>query len=698
MTLAEKLADMKTTALSTALGGAIGGGGAYLKERERQHAGRMGMDDMVQRGQMRPEDAERSKRLGNRFALHKALVGGTAGALVGGGGAHVVQKYGPGAVSRVDEFLGARAKNIGRNAAEGAADVAASRGPGLARDAGHAAGKAAVEGVVGAARPTHLPTEGGALGAAGEAAGAGAARGVGGAMNPMNWFKKTSSAPISTKIAGTIRKSDFDAFEEMFKEAEVSELIGACPTVRAALSKIASRGVGSKLTVAGATKLASRGRFDVVQVRPTEWGYLVKWAAAPDGVQPQQQEMTVPQAQQALPPEMLQAADQQGVATTTGVEAEPDPLAEHPAPVEGFGLYKVHDVSNGNEIVGFVIPQLFDPFTGQPSVSKLFVNGSAFALQPDIAGVLVSVTYNLPAGPSEPRGMGIFYKTDGKGIIATVPFIVQNAVTVEGARYYAATTMEGAPVQITPSDGIRRPVASSPGEVAMPVDYVWLPLNGQIELQGAGVDPMAQVKQASFSSSAVIRAWPDGYGGVQGVKLTGPVFEKVGAGDHDCCDALFFLAAAGMPQNLATAVIEKAASTGEPLRMYGLRVLSPDPTIVKEAFADALGDLAFRGVKVPKPVCLLKEAMAIEMHKESKALVGVDSLDTLLSVGFINNENIQEFVDNIPQLEEASSKLAELVFATQLGLQSVPKTAAVRAMNSLEEVITGLKGLKTYKL
>jgi hypothetical protein len=90
--------------------------------------------------------------------------------------------------------------------------------------------------------------------------------------------------------------------------------------------------------------------------------------------------------------------------------------------------------------------------------------------------------------------------------------------------------------------------------------------------------------------------------------------------------------------------------------------------------------------------------MAIEMHKEAKTLVGVDSLDTLLSIGFINNENIQDFVDSIPDLEETASKLAGLVFAAQLGLQSVPKTAAVRAMNSLEDVISGLKGLKTYKL
>ena len=78
--------------------------------------------------------------------------------------------------------------------------------------------------------------------------------------------------------------------------------------------------------------------------------------------------------------------------------------------------------------------------------------------------------------------------------------------------------------------------------------------------------------------------------------------------------------------------------------------------------------------------------------------MGVDSLDTLLSIGLINPENVQDFVDELPTLEETQSKLAGLVFATQLGMGSVPKTAAVRAMTALEDVIMGLKSLKTYQL
>jgi len=138
------------------------------------------------------------------------------------------------------------------------------------------------------------------------------------------------------------------------------------------------------------------------------------------------------------------------------------------------------------------------------------------------------------------------------------------------------------------------------------------------------------------------------------------------------------LAAAGCPQNLSMALFDKAASAQAAVKIYGLRPLSREETPAprNEEFEKAAATMR---ELVPRP-CLLKEAMVLEMDKQAKALVGVDSLDTLLAVGLINPENIQDFVDALPDIEETQSKLASLVFAVQLGLQSIPKTAAIRAM------------------
>jgi hypothetical protein len=406
--------------------------------------------------------------------------------------------------------------------------------------------------------------------------------------------------------------------------------------------------------------------------------------------------VSVPEAQQAVPQEMLDTADQQGVATVTNVEAQPDPMVEQPQPVQQFGMYKVWEAGTGNQIVGFVIPELLDPRTGQSVPNQLFINGGQFALQPSISGVLVAVSHNLPEGPPEPRGMGIFYKTDGKTIVATIPFNVMTKVTVEGREYYSAQTTEGLEVQITPSEGLQRPLAVSPKEIAIPQEFMWLPLNNEVQLEGGGGDVMGPAKQAAAPSMIEIRAWRNERGPGGGCDLSGPVFSKLGSGTHDWVDGIFWLAAAGMPQNLSIACLEKAASSGQPVRLYGLRALDPVDHTLKHAAAEAVAKLA--SIKLPQRANLLREAIAIGHDKEARALVGVDTVDNLLALNFINPENVETFVDYIPELEETASKLASLVFATQVGLQGIPKTAAIRAMNSLEDILTGLKSLKSYSL
>jgi hypothetical protein len=86
------------------------------------------------------------------------------------------------------------------------------------------------------------------------------------------------------------------------------------------------------------------------------------------------------------------------------------------------------------------------------------------------------------------------------------------------------------------------------------------------------------------------------------------------------------------------------------------------------------------------------------MDKNAAAMVGTDTVDAVLALNFLNPENVSTFLDELPLLQNAVTKLASLVLATQLGLQTVPKTAAVRAMFALDDVITGLKGLREYNI
>jgi len=78
--------------------------------------------------------------------------------------------------------------------------------------------------------------------------------------------------------------------------------------------------------------------------------------------------------------------------------------------------------------------------------------------------------------------------------------------------------------------------------------------------------------------------------------------------------------------------------------------------------------------------------------------VSAKTVDAVLSLNFINRENIDTFLDNLPQLEDAASKLAELNLAVDLGLSGIPGNVVTRAMSSLETVIDRLNGLKQHEV
>ena len=500
-------------------------------------------------------------------------------------------------------------------------------------------------------------------------------------------------ASLCEKIAGTLNESDFARFNEVFTDPRARELVEKNATVVECLHRLTAKPImpAEKLAEAALNKVA-QPRFNVIQVRPDGYGYIVKVSGAPKDVAPKETKVTPEKAKETLPEEALQTADEQGVATMTDVQAEPDPMQEPPPEqVTQFGMYKVFEVGTGKQIIGYVIPGLFDPRAGGPSAMSAFINGGQYALQPAIVGNLVGVNFNLPESANA-RGLGLFYKTDGKGLVATVPYNIISEVTVEGCKYLSAQDPNtGEELQLTISEGLMKPLVGPEGEVVIPSDYHFLALDNPIELEGAPeADPMAGAKMAALPSMMEVRAWEGG------CRLDGPVFEKIGSGEHSWVDGLFWMAATGVPQNLGVALLDKAASSGQPIRLFGLQPLSPLEERVKEAADEAYED--FKNLKIPNRHCLLKEAAALSFDKAAAALVGTDSIDAVLALNFVNPENIESFVDNLPQLESASAKLASLVLATQIGLQSVPKEAAIKAMNALEEVIEGLKGLKTYRI
>jgi hypothetical protein len=79
--------------------------------------------------------------------------------------------------------------------------------------------------------------------------------------------------------------------------------------------------------------------------------------------------------------------------------------------------------------------------------------------------------------------------------------------------------------------------------------------------------------------------------------------------------------------------------------------------------------------------------------KEAAQLEDPTSVDKILSVGFINSENVTIFASYVPEFEAVIRKLAELLVATRMGLNSVDEGALQRSMIHLDKVVAGLKTL-----
>jgi len=57
----------------------------------------------------------------------------------------------------------------------------------------------------------------------------------------------------------------------------------------------------------------------------------------------------------------------------------------------------------------------------------------------------------------------------------------------------------------------------------------------------------------------------------------------------------------------------------------------------------------------------------------------------------LSSKNINMFMSYLPQLNESTNAIVNLLVASRVGLNEIPEEACVEAMNALEKVIAGVK-------
>jgi hypothetical protein len=348
-------------------------------------------------------------------------------------------------------------------------------------------------------------------------------------------------------------------------------------------------------------------------------------------------------------------------------------------PVTQFGEYIVQDLM-GNQVMGWVFPETLAWDGGfSPQPVALFTNGSAFAVQDAIAGELIGKSAQLPI--SNPLGEGVFYNVTRDGAVATAPVTVRGGMTgPEGGPSYNCTDMFGNQFKVTMSEGIAQPMQISDMEYALPSTWNFMTLNGQTQLAGSQEQTQAGDQGAVKKAAASVTLFWNGSFNLEG----GCGLHKLASEfryDLDPVTAEFMLGVLGVDGVTSKQKLAEARKKGE-VKLAGLKSI----TLLGERFKEATKTASIMLSKLPD----LKR----DLIKEAARIEDESTVDKILALNFVNPENLSTFVDYLPELEETSERLSEMLLSSYMGQKEIPEESVERAIKNIEELSTALKAVQ----
>lgn len=418
----------------------------------------------------------------------------------------------------------------------------------------------------------------------------------------------------------------------------------------------------------------------VVQVSLLSDGFLIK-TANPDALLPQADVVDRPTAESAVGQDIVSQVERNGTVTISTDAVVKDSLIDAKiGQADEFGEWKVKD-KDGHELVGWVFPRCID-LDGTNMALSIFSNGSQSAFQENIAGSRVGVGANLI--DEHPRGEGCFYLSRQGSAQAIIPVTVQaESQDTDGTVMYMVKTILGQDAQIRLVPGLSRITTIAEGRYGIPDDCGWLPLRNMTEL---AEDPNQYVKTAEARRA---------HNQVEVMYESGGTYSLRGLGVTKIANvlptyfvnqdqAIYDLAILGVHPSYAKEKLAEARTLSRWVEIDGVRPV----TLAAERFEKAKLAAADYLEKLPQVKSfLLKEAAALNDPK---------SVDTVLSIGFLNPENIGTFISYLPDFEDCLGKLSELLVASRLGLDSVDAGALERLIKHLDKVIGGLREISQH--
>lgn len=376
-------------------------------------------------------------------------------------------------------------------------------------------------------------------------------------------------------------------------------------------------------------------------------------------------------------------------------------VSETPVEAKVFGTYKVQD-KNLVFHRGVVFPNVIG-YDMNVLNTKIFCGNQKAAYQTALPGIKIEGESPMSFLKfREPQvGMtGTFVTKNKTNALATFPVTIRSVVDDCGKTLIVAMDLNGKKIKLKWSCFMGDEPQDLEEEIKdefslqkdlqkivkvkdfyiIPRCFKFLPLDNFVDLAEAPAS-IIQKQASAVRDSAPIRVIHTG--GSQ-FALKGPDIVKMASqvqwhqDNLSAAQAVFLLAAKRCPLTKVAEALKAAGMCGES-SVHGLPRIDWD-------YGKGHMKLASLWMKAAR-------ALRVNLIKEASYFDDTQVVDSILSLNFINPDNITKFVSFIPIFEQTSKYLAQALLASRLGMTEIPEQETASAMHKMLEVIKGLKRL-----
>jgi len=357
--------------------------------------------------------------------------------------------------------------------------------------------------------------------------------------------------------------------------------------------------------------------------------------------------------------------------------------------VKVLGCYKVQD-KGGISHEGVVIPNVID-FNMKVLPYKIFVNKQKSGFQTKIMGMVVEDKHPMKEIPFSETAIGLtgtFVISNKKNALATIPVTILSMLREGSKDIIVGETLMGEKIKFKLHGAIfGKEDFAELSKIVKVDDHYILPSGFKFvameDITEFTEDPssFALKTAASNIDSTPVRVIHTGH---SQFAMRGPDMRKMAhkigwdVTNLNPSQTVFLLAAKKCPLDKIAEALKSAGKNGES-RIQGLPYVN------------------WKKKKTCKKVSALEKdinKLKVNLLKEASFFDDSQVIDSVLSLNFINSENINKFINFIPLLEEVKKMLAQSLLACRLGMKEIPEHATAVAMQKLIEVVEGLEKLK----